>query len=614
MNRYEYKNQLETLQKLSHIGLWEYDLRTDVLIWTDEIYNIFEEDKNYFIPTYENFLNKIHPDDRAMVNENYQDSIKSKKTYSVNHRLLLNNGKIKWVKEECDTLFDENGNPFVSRGTVQDITELTLAKIELENEHDKLKAIFENIPDLVWIKDVNGVFMSCNKRFEEFFGAKEKDIVNKTDYDFVDKELADFFISHDKLAMNSDKPLSNFEDLTFPDGHKEYVQTIKSKVLDSNGNMVGILGIGRNITELRDKELQLIKQQKELQSIYDTTKDGLAIIDMETNFIKVNKAYCDITGLSEEELLQTSSLALIGDANKEKIVKASVNEIVSEGFRDSFERVYVTKNGRMDVVFSASLMPDKKHILLSMKDITKNKLFEEQSKLAAMGEMIGNIAHQWRQPLSVITTVSSNVKFRKENNKLEKYDIVSDMNIIMQQANYLSRTIDDFRNFIKNSKEIKILSVKTAIEKTLSLLHAAMINNGINIVLNLKEDLQIEANENELVQSFINIINNSKDAINENVKPGEERLIFIDTLKDNSNLVVLIKDNGRGIPNELIHRIFEPYFTTKNKSVGTGIGLSMTYKMLVERQNAIIDVYNEEYIYNNKNYKGACFKITFKTA
>ena len=614
MNRYEYKNQLETLQKLSHIGLWEYDLRTDVLIWTDEIYNIFEEDKNYFIPTYENFLNKIHPDDRAMVNENYQDSIKSKKTYSVNHRLLLNNGKIKWVKEECDTLFDENGNPFVSRGTVQDITELTLAKIELENEHDKLKAIFENIPDLVWIKDVNGVFMSCNKRFEEFFGAKEKDIVNKTDYDFVDKELADFFISHDKLAMNSDKPLSNFEELTFPDGHKEYVQTIKSKVLDSNGNMVGILGIGRNITELRDKELQLIKQQKELQSIYDTTKDGLAIIDMETNFIKVNKAYCDITGLSEEELLQTSSLALIGDANKEKIVKASVNEIVSEGFRDSFERVYVTKNGRMDVVFSASLMPDKKHILLSMKDITKNKLFEEQSKLAAMGEMIGNIAHQWRQPLSVITTVSSNVKFRKENNKLEKYDIVSDMNIIMQQANYLSRTIDDFRNFIKNSKEIKILSVKTAIEKTLSLLHAAMINNGINIVLNLKEDLQIEANENELVQSFINIINNSKDAINENVKPGEERLIFIDTLKDNSNLVVLIKDNGRGIPNELIHRIFEPYFTTKNKSVGTGIGLSMTYKMLVERQNAIIDVYNEEYIYNNKNYKGACFKITFKTA
>jgi PAS domain S-box-containing protein len=612
MNRYEYKNQLETLQKLSHIGLWEYDLRTDVLIWTDEIYNIFEEDKNYFIPTYENFLNKIHPDDRAMVNENYQDSIKSKKTYSVNHRLLLNNGKIKWVKEECDTLFDENGNPFVSRGTVQDITELTLAKIELENEHDKLKAIFENIPDLVWIKDVNGVFMSCNKRFEEFFGAKEKDIVNKTDYDFVDKELADFFISHDKLAMNSDKPLSNFEELTFPDGHKEYVQTIKSKVLDSSGNIVGILGIGRNITELRDKELQLIKQQKELQSIYDTTKDGLAIVDMETNFIKVNKAFCDITGLSEEELLKTSSIALIGDENKEELVKSNINEIILKGSVDNFERVYVAKNRRINITLSATLMPDRNHILLSMKDVTKNKLFEEQSKLAAMGEMIGNIAHQWRQPLSVITTVSSNVKFRKEYNQLENYDVTSDMNIIMQQADYLSKTIDDFRNFIKNSKEVKIISIKSAVEKTLSLIHAAMVNNCINVISNLNDDLEIEANENELIQSFINIINNAKDAVNENVKNSDDKLIFVETLKEDSNLIVLIKDNGGGIPNTIMNRIFEPYFTTKNKSVGTGIGLSMTYKMLVERQNTLIDVYNEEYIYNNRNYKGACFKITFK--
>ena len=602
MNRYEYKNQLETLQKLSHIGLWEYDLRTDVLIWTDEIYNIFEEDKNYFIPTYENFLNKIHPDDRAMVNENYQDSIKSKKTYSVNHRLLLNNGKIKWVKEECDTLFDENGNPFVSRGTVQDITELTLAKIELENEHDKLKAIFENIPDLVWIKDVNGVFMSCNKRFEEFFGAKEKDIVNKTDYDFVDKELADFFISHDKLAMNSDKPLSNFEELTFPDGHKEYVQTIKSKFLDSSGNIVGILGIGRNITELRDKELQLIKQQKELQSIYDTTKDGLAIVDMETNFIKVNKAFCDITGLSEEELLKTSSIALIGDENKEELVKSNINEIILKGSVDNFERVYVAKNRRINITLSATLMPDRNHILLSMKDVTKNKLFEEQSKLAAMGEMIGNIAHQWRQPLSVITTVSSNVKFHREYDELKNYDVTSDMNIIMQQADYLSKTIDDFRNFIKNSKEVKIISIKSAVEKTLSLIHAAMVNNCINVISNLNDDLEIEANENELIQSFINIINNAKDAVNENVKNSDDKLIFVETLKEDSNLIVLIKDNGGGIPNTIMNRIFEPYFTTKNKSVGTGIGLSMTYKMLVERQNTLIDVYNEEYIYNNRNY------------
>lgn len=606
------KNQLETLQELAHIGLWEFDLTTKTLSWSSEIYNIFEMDKNSFIPTYENFFNKIHTDDREKVNEAYFNSIKEQKDYSIIHRLQMLDGRIKWVKEACSTLFDESGNPLISRGTVQDITELSLAKIEAQNEHNKLKAILENIPDLLWIKDVNGVYISCNKRFEDFFGAKEKDIINKTDYDFVDKKLADFFKEHDIEAMNSKKPLSNFEEIPFAnDGHKEYLQTIKSKVIDSNGNIIGILGIGRDLTELKNKELKLIEQQKELESIFNTTKDGLAIVDMKTNFVKVNKAYCEITGLSEEELLQTSSLALMGDQNKEEIVKDSNDKIIAEGFCDNIERIYLTKNGKIDITLSASLMPDKKHILLSMKDITKNKLFEEQSKLAAMGEMIGNIAHQWRQPLSVITTISSNIKLRSEYEQLEDYDIESDMNIIMQQAQYLSKTIDDFRNFIKNTKEAQKLSLKDTIEKTLSILHSAMINNSITIICDLKEDMNIEGYENELIQSFINIINNAKDAIKENVK-NDEKLIFINTIKEDSSLIITIKDNGGGIPDNIIHRIFEPYFTTKNKNVGTGIGLSMTYKMITERHNASIDVYNEEYTYNNKNYKGACFKITFK--
>ena len=606
------KNQLETLQELAHIGLWEFDLTTKTLSWSSEIYNIFEMDKNSFIPTYENFFNKIHTDDREKVNEAYFNSIKEQKDYSIIHRLQMLDGRIKWVKEACSTLFDESGNPLISRGTVQDITELSLAKLEAQNEHNKLNAILENIPDLLWIKDVNGVYISCNKRFEDFFGAKEKDIINKTDYDFVDKKLADFFKEHDIEAMNSKKPLSNFEEIPFAnDGHKEYLQTIKSKVIDSNGNIIGILGIGRDLTELKNKELKLIEQQKELESIFNTTKDGLAIVDMKTNFVKVNKAYCEITGLSEEELLQTSSLALMGDQNKEEIVKDSNDKIIAEGFCDNIERIYLTKNGKIDITLSASLMPDKKHILLSMKDITKNKLFEEQSKLAAMGEMIGNIAHQWRQPLSVITTISSNIKLRSEYEQLEDYDIESDMNIIMQQAQYLSKTIDDFRNFIKNTKEAQKLSLKDTIEKTLSILHSAMINNSITIICDLKEDMNIEGYENELIQSFINIINNAKDAIKENVK-NDEKLIFINTIKEDSSLIITIKDNGGGIPDNIIHRIFEPYFTTKNKNVGTGIGLSMTYKMITERHNASIDVYNEEYTYNNKNYKGACFKITFK--
>ena len=140
-----------------------------------------------------------------------------------------------------------------------------------------------------------------------------------------------------------------------------------------------------------------------------------------------------------------------------------------------------------------------------------------------------------------------------------------------------------------------------------------MVNNNIKIISNLKDDMKINGYENELIQSFINIINNARDAIKEHIKNDEDRLIFITTLKDKDSLIITIKDSGGGIDDNLIERIFEPYFTTKHHNLGTGIGLSMTYKMITQRHNALIEVYNEEYAYNNKKYFGACFRIIFSS-
>ena len=185
MHKNQEKNQLEVLQRLAHVGIWEFDLRTHVLNWSNEIFNIFEVDKNYFQPSYENFFKLVHPDDKESLENIYLSTLNTKEKFKTVHRLLFPDGRIKYVEQSGDSIFDKNGTPLISRGTVQDVTELTLLKIEAQNEHDKLKAILENIPDLLWIKDTNGVYISCNKRFEDFFGAKEKDIVNKTDYDLM---------------------------------------------------------------------------------------------------------------------------------------------------------------------------------------------------------------------------------------------------------------------------------------------------------------------------------------------------------------------------------------------------------------------------------------------
>lgn len=136
-----------------------------------------------------------------------------------------------------------------------------------------------------------------------------------------------------------------------------------------------------------------------------------------------------------------------------------------------------------------------------------------------------------------------------------------------------------------------------------------MVNNHINLILNVEDDMILYGFENELIQALINIINNARDAVKEHVPNDDDKFIFIQTKKIDDKLEISIKDSGGGIPENIIHRIFEPYFTTKHQSVGTGIGLSMTHKVIVERLNGNILVENQEYNYNDKNYKGACFKI-----
>ena len=526
--------------------------------------------------------------------------------------------EIKWFETFKKPIFDNFGNVIGTFGYAIDLSDKINFQKELEKvneklsmESSKLKTLINVIPDIVWLKDENGVYLSCNKRFEELYGYKEEEIVGKTDYNFVDKNTADSFRVHDKNAMNANKPLNNFELLNFAiDNYIEYTKTTKTKVIDNNGNVIGILGIGRDFTVEQENKEKLEFQKQELQTIFDTTKDGIAIIDLETNFKKVNKAYCDITGLTEEELLNTSCLALTLPEDVEGTM-AKMKVLFEKGHVDSYEKRCVINGKHITVSLSVTLLPDKQHMLLSMKDITQFKLFEEQSKLAAMGEMIGNIAHQWRQPLSVITSISTGLKMRSEYEQLEGYDIVPDMDVITRQAQYLSKTIDDFRNFIRNTEHKVDFSIKNSLKTTVSILHSAMINNHINLILNLTDDITLYGYENELIQAFINIINNAKDAINQNVKNDEDKFIFIKTQLINNKLVLTIKDSGGGIPEKIIHRVFEPYFTTKHQSVGTGIGLSMTYKIITERHPSTITVENQEYQYNNKHYKGACFRIIF---
>jgi len=216
------------------------------------------------------------------------------------------------------------------------------------------------------------------------------------------------------------------------------------------------------------------------------------------------------------------------------------------------------------------------------KNIAKDRLLVQQNKLAAMGEMIGAIAHQWRQPLNNISLILHFVRDNFDNNKLNKEMISDYLDKGKKQIEYMSHTIDDFRNFYKPSKKKEKFDIKKALCSTIEIVNAKPEQSGIHVEV-VVEDFVLESFENEFKQAVLNIISNAKDAIFSKKEKNKEfrGIIYLVGKKYKNSYEITISNNGGEIKKEIIDRIFEPYFTTKFEKQGTGIGLYMT-KMIIE--------------------------------
>jgi len=221
----------------------------------------------------------------------------------------------------------------------------------------------------------------------------------------------------------------------------------------------------------------------------------------------------------------------------------------------------------------------------------------QQSRLAAMGEMIGNIAHQWRQPLNALVLVHSNIKDDFAYGELNKENLDKSLHDAERLIEKMSCTIEDFRNFFKPNKKPKPFSLDKSIRETLKLVHASFLANNIEIVLHGDEAIEAHGYANEFSQVLLNALSNAKDALLEReISPGK---IDISLGQDETRVWVIIRDNAGGVPEDVLPKIFDPYFTTKEK--GTGIGLYMS-RMIMGHMEGAIEARNSG--------DGAEFKLT----
>ena len=242
----------------------------------------------------------------------------------------------------------------------------------------------------------------------------------------------------------------------------------------------------------------------------------------------------------------------------------------------------------------------------------KDQIMFRQSRLAAMGEMVGNIAHQWRQPLNAIVLIIQSFQMKKMLGKLDDKFIDSQVDEGIKLATSMSRTIDDFRNFFKPNKIEETFSAKRVITESIDLVHHYYDKLNIKMNLVCTEDFETLGYPNEFSQVMMNLFSNSKDSLNEKENQKKYIEIIVQVDKESKHGKISVIDNGGGVPVEVIDRMFDPYFTTKHQTSGTGIGLYMSKEIIEKQMHGSIEVENisHKFLEDEEVYeKCACINI-----
>ena len=484
--------------------------------------------------------------------------------------------------------------------------------------HKKFKILFEQSNFFALIVDSKGKILEINQSFLSLLSKensieKEKKIWEYSCWMEKEKKWLKNSIENYHLQNKIQKELN----LVDSNGNKRVLELVLSS-FETHENKTEYVAIALDITLKKERE----KELKQAYTVFENAHDGIIITDANANIINVNKAFERNTGYFLVDVKGKNPKLLKSDIQDVDFYKNMWKEINLSSYWEG-EIINKRKDGKLYVErlkISTVYNEEKKLInyIALFSDITlqkeqqklikeNEKILYQQSKLAAMGEMIGNIAHQWRQPLSVISVSASGIKLYQEEGLYSKEDSKDFIEAILNSTKYLSDTIDDFRNFYKEDLEKINFEVKKSIDKTINLLKTEFIKEDISVIYLGEPNIFIHGIENQFLQVTMNILNNAKDALIE--KEIKNRHIFINVYEENAKTYIEIQDNAGGVNEDIIEHVFEPYFTTKHKSLGTGIGLYMSEEIVTKQLNGKLFVYNKSINYKDTEHFGACFRI-----
>ena len=521
------------------------------------------------------------------------------------------------------------------KGDVEYIFQVTASKLDLDN-HDRCVATFADITTLETLNDryeiaINGsndglwdldllthqVYYS--PRWKTMLGYRDDELEStfKVWESLVHPDdLQQAYNDVEKALVSTNAIYENTHRLHHKDGHWVWILARGKVIHDENNVAVRMVGFHTDITKSKELELELKESKDQLSRAQSIAHIGNWEWDTESNMITLSEELYKIFGVQKDKFggSYESYLEFVHPDDSEQFKSSTLSVLDDKKAYSKEYRIVLPSKDVKYLIEHGDVILDKNGIPIKLfgvvQDITDRKLAENalkeqedimiaQSRHAAMGEMISMIAHQWRQPLSIIAMGANNIMADVELDTVENKTLKSESEDIVSQTQELSRTIDDFKNFFRPVKDIEEVNPKDIFEEALKVIGKSLENNDIEIITKFNSDRTMQTYSRELMQVFINIIKNAKEALVEN--KIENKIIVISTQDSLNNIIIKICDNGGGIDNDIIKKVFNPYFTTKDQQNGTGLGLYMSKTIIEKHLNGTLEVKNEN--------GGVCFSI-----
>ncbi|UFS71949.1 PAS domain S-box protein [Geomonas sp. RF6] len=533
------------------------------------------------------------------------------------------------------------------------------ARETLRESEQLLRTVLETLPVAVWVLGLDRRILHANRAALEIWGGTPRVALEDEVYKGWRADSGEPIPPEEwagaRAIRRGETSLNEEIEIEALDGSRKIILDSAVPIRNEKGEITGAVTVNQDITARKDAEDALRKGEEKFRAVFHQAAVGMGRVSFtDARWLDVNEAFCTMLGYTENELRATPwpqithpedldldlipfqemaagrlesytvekrffhkdghqvwarlTLSLVRDLHGHPDYEIAIIEDVTsrkeaeEALRkakDELELRVRERTAELEQAYSA-LQKVTEQRLAAVEDLReKEQLLVQQSRMAAMGQMLGHIAHQWRQPLNILSLLIQQLQLSYEVGEFSEELLDSEVARGMELINHMSQTITDFKDFLKEEKEAQPFSVNKAVLATVSLLDAPLRVMNVELKVRQNDELVVKGHRNEFSHVVMNLVTNARDALRE--RGVEAPKIEINLFKEGGRSVITVSDNAGGIGEDVIGKVFDAYFTTKAPDKGTGIGLYMSKSIIEKSMGGRLSVRNTE--------EGAEFRI-----